>query len=48
MFYEPSKELMKKMAYYYDIPTPPWAFVYSLVRMLRAVVYSLVRMLRAV
>ncbi|MEW5305757.1 MAG: hypothetical protein WDW36_008276 [Sanguina aurantia] len=29
-FYEPSKELMKKMAYYYDIPVPAWAFVYTL------------------
>lgn len=28
-FYEPSKELMKKMAYYYDIPTSPWAFIFD-------------------
>ena len=29
IFYEPSKELMKKMAYYYDISTAPWAFIYD-------------------
>lgn len=28
-FYEPSKELMKRMAHYYDIPTSPWAFVFD-------------------
>jgi hypothetical protein len=29
-FYDPSKSTMKKLAYYYDIPTPGWAVVYDL------------------
>lgn len=28
-FYEPSKSLMKKMAFYYDIPTAPFTFIYD-------------------
>lgn len=29
-FYEPSKELMKKMAHYYSVPTSPWTFIYEI------------------
>ncbi len=40
-FYEPSKELMKKMAYYYDIRTAPWAFIFDIDMTVRHVVHGL-------